>query len=156
MNWDGPILTDSGGFQVMSLAELRKLTEEGVSFRSHIDGARHMLTPERSMEIQRLLGSDIVMAFDECTPFPADEKTAEASMELSMRWAGGRARRSGIGRGMRCSGSSRGRSFLNFVPGKRRETKGNRLSRLCGRRACGGRGAGGDVRGAGPCAGDAA
>jgi queuine tRNA-ribosyltransferase len=87
MNWDGPILTDSGGLQVMSLAELRKLTEEGVSFRSHIDGARHMLTPERSMEIQRLLGSDIVMAFDECTPFPADEKTAKASMELSMRWA---------------------------------------------------------------------
>jgi queuine tRNA-ribosyltransferase len=87
MNWDGPILTDSGGFQVMSLAELRKLTEEGVSFQSHIDGARYMLTPERSMEIQRLLGSDIVMAFDECTPFPADEKTAKASMELSMRWA---------------------------------------------------------------------
>ncbi len=87
MNWDRPILTDSGGFQVMSLAELRKLTEEGVSFRSHIDGARHLLTPERSMEIQRLLGSDIVMAFDECTPFPADEKTARASMELSMRWA---------------------------------------------------------------------
>lgn len=88
MNWDRPILTDSGGFQVMSLADLRKLTEEGVSFQSHIDGARHMLTPERSMEIQRLLGSDIVMAFDECTPFPADEKTARGSMELSMRWAG--------------------------------------------------------------------
>ncbi len=87
MNWDRPILTDSGGFQVMSLADLRKLTEEGVSFQSHIDGARHMLTPERSMEIQRLLGSDIVMAFDECTPFPADEKTARGSMELSMRWA---------------------------------------------------------------------
>ncbi|ARE39280.1 tRNA-guanine transglycosylase [Rhodovulum sp. P5] len=87
MNWDKPILTDSGGFQVMSLAELRKLTEEGVTFRSHIDGSRHMLSPESSMEIQRLLGSDIVMAFDECTPFPADEVTARASMELSMRWA---------------------------------------------------------------------
>ncbi|MBN2758941.1 MAG: tRNA guanosine(34) transglycosylase Tgt [Rhodobacteraceae bacterium] len=87
MNWDRPILTDSGGFQVMSLANLRKLTEEGVQFASHIDGSRHMLTPERSMEIQRLLGSDIVMAFDECTPFPADEATARASMELSMRWA---------------------------------------------------------------------
>ena len=69
MNWDRPILTDSGGFQVMSLANLRKLTEEGVRFASHVDGSRHMLTPERSMEIQRLLGSDIVMAFDECTPF---------------------------------------------------------------------------------------
>ncbi|NBB96631.1 MAG: tRNA guanosine(34) transglycosylase Tgt [Alphaproteobacteria bacterium] len=88
MNWDRPILTDSGGFQVMSLANLRKLSEEGVRFASHIDGSRHMLTPERSMEIQRLLGSDIVMAFDECTPFPADEATARASMELSMRWAG--------------------------------------------------------------------
>ena len=87
MNWDRPILTDSGGFQVMSLASLRKMTEEGVQFASHIDGARHMLTPERSMEIQRLLGSDIVMSFDECTPWPADEKTARASMELSMRWA---------------------------------------------------------------------
>ncbi len=87
MNWDRPILTDSGGFQVMSLADLRKLTEEGVSFQSHIDGARHLLTPERSMEIQKLLGSDIVMAFDECTPFPADEKVARGSMELSMRWA---------------------------------------------------------------------
>ena len=87
MNWNRPILTDSGGFQVMSLASLRKLTEEGVRFASHIDGSRHMLTPERSMEIQRLLGSDIVMSFDECTPWPADEKTARASMELSMRWA---------------------------------------------------------------------
>ncbi len=87
MNWQRPILTDSGGFQVMSLTELRKLTEEGVTFRSHIDGAMHHLSPERSMEIQRLLGSDIVMAFDECTPFPATREQAEASMRLSMRWA---------------------------------------------------------------------
>jgi queuine tRNA-ribosyltransferase len=87
MNWDRPILTDSGGFQVMSLADLRKLTEEGVTFRSHIDGAEHHLNPESSMEIQRLLGSDIVMAFDECTPFPATREAAEASMRLSMRWA---------------------------------------------------------------------
>ncbi len=87
MNWGGPILTDSGGFQVMSLAGLRKLTEEGVRFQSHIDGSMHMLSPERSMEIQRLLGSDIVMAFDECTPHPATEDEARASMELSMRWA---------------------------------------------------------------------
>ncbi|MEM8842631.1 MAG: tRNA guanosine(34) transglycosylase Tgt, partial [Pseudomonadota bacterium] len=76
------------GFQVMSLADLRKLTEEGVSFKSHIDGSKHMLSPESSMEIQRLLGSDIVMAFDECTPFPCTEAEAETSMALSMRWAG--------------------------------------------------------------------
>ena len=87
MGWERPILTDSGGFQVMSLAELRQLSEEGVRFRSHIDGSAQLLTPERSMEIQRLLGSDIVMAFDECTPFPAEEGVARASMALSMRWA---------------------------------------------------------------------
>lgn len=87
MNWDKPILTDSGGFQVMSLAGLRKLTEEGVRFSSHIDGSKHMLTPERSMEIQRLLGSDIVMCFDECPALPADRKRIEDSMRLSMRWA---------------------------------------------------------------------
>jgi queuine tRNA-ribosyltransferase len=87
MNWQGPILTDSGGFQVMSLNALRKMSEEGVKFKSHIDGSAHFLSPERSMEIQKLLGSDVVMCFDECTPFPADEKTARTSMELSMRWA---------------------------------------------------------------------
>ena len=87
MNWSKPILTDSGGFQVMSLAGLRKLTEEGVAFKSHIDGSRHMLTPERSMEIQRLLGSDIVMCFDECPALPAEEKAVAESMRLSMRWA---------------------------------------------------------------------
>lgn len=87
MNWQRPILTDSGGFQVMSLAGLRKLTERGVTFKSHVDGSKHEITPERSMDIQRLLGSDIVMCFDECTPFPADEKTVLDSMQLSMRWA---------------------------------------------------------------------
>ncbi len=87
MNWDGPILTDSGGFQVMSLASLRKLTEEGVRFSSHIDGSKHMLTPERSMEIQALLGSDIVMAFDECPALPASDDVVEKSMQMSMRWA---------------------------------------------------------------------
>lgn len=87
MNWDRPILTDSGGFQVMSLAGLRKLTEQGVTFKSHIDGSRHELTPERSMEIQRLLGSDIVMCFDECPALPADRKRIAESMRLSMRWA---------------------------------------------------------------------
>ena len=87
MNWHGPILTDSGGYQVMSLTDLRKLTEEGVKFKSHIDGSVHNLTPEYSMEIQRLLGSDIVMSFDECTPFPTTQEQAKSSMDLSMRWA---------------------------------------------------------------------
>lgn len=87
MNWERPILTDSGGFQVMSLAGLRKLTEKGVTFKSHIDGSKHELTPERSMEIQRLLGSDIVMCFDECPALPADRDRIAESMRLSMRWA---------------------------------------------------------------------
>ena len=87
MNWHGPILTDSGGFQVMSLSKLRKLSEERVEFQSHLDGSRYHLTPERSMEIQALLGSDIQMAFDECTPHPVTHEGAKTSMELSMRWA---------------------------------------------------------------------
>ena len=87
MNWERPILTDSGGFQVMSLAALRKLTERGVTFKSHIDGSKHEITPERSMEIQALLGSDIVMCFDECPALPADRTRIAESMELSMRWA---------------------------------------------------------------------
>ncbi|MGB3806793.1 MAG: tRNA guanosine(34) transglycosylase Tgt [Erythrobacter sp.] len=87
MNWDRPILTDSGGYQVMSLSDLNKLTEDGVEFRSHIDGSKHMLTPERSMEIQRLLGSDIVMAFDECPRADRPRDEIAASMEMSMRWA---------------------------------------------------------------------
>ena len=87
MNWPRPILTDSGGFQVMSLGSLVKLNEEGVSFQSHLDGSRHFVSPERSIEIQRLLGSDIVMAFDECTKFPATHEQAAGSMRLSMRWA---------------------------------------------------------------------
>lgn len=87
MNWSGPILTDSGGFQVMSLADLRKLTEEGVRFKSHVDGSDHMISPETSMEIQRALGSDIVMCFDECPALPADRERITDSMRLSMRWA---------------------------------------------------------------------
>jgi queuine tRNA-ribosyltransferase len=86
-NWPRAILTDSGGYQVMSLAELRNIDEHGVTFRSHLDGTKMELTPERSIEIQRLLGADITMAFDECTPFPAAEDEARQSMELSMRWA---------------------------------------------------------------------
>ncbi|WP_116963983.1 tRNA guanosine(34) transglycosylase Tgt [Fastidiosibacter lacustris] len=87
MRWQGPILTDSGGFQVFSLGALRKLTEQGVTFRSPLDGAKVFLDPEISMKIQRDLGSDIVMCFDECTPYPATELEAQKSMELSMRWA---------------------------------------------------------------------
>ncbi len=87
MNWDRPILTDSGGYQVMSLSDLRKITEDGVTFKSHLDGSKHLLTPERSMEIQRLLGSEIVMAFDECPRADAPREVIEKSMQMSMRWA---------------------------------------------------------------------
>ena len=87
MNWHKPILTDSGGFQVFSLGAMRKITEKGVEFRSPVNGEKIMLTPERSMEVQRSLGSDIVMIFDECTPYPATHKEAKTSMELSLRWA---------------------------------------------------------------------
>ncbi len=87
MHWDGPILTDSGGFQVFSLGDLRKITEEGVHFRSPIDGSKVFMGPEESMQVQRELGSDIVMIFDECTPYPADRTQARESMELSLRWA---------------------------------------------------------------------
>lgn len=87
MNWPGPILTDSGGYQVMSLSGLRQIGEEGVTFRSHLDGSPHLLTPERAVEIQHLLGSTITMQLDECTPYPATEDVAERSMRLSLRWA---------------------------------------------------------------------
>jgi queuine tRNA-ribosyltransferase len=87
MGWDGPILTDSGGYQVMSLSKLRRIEERGVTFQSHIDGATHLLTPERAIEVQCLLGADIQMVLDECTPFPVTHDEARFSMELSMRWA---------------------------------------------------------------------
>lgn len=87
MNWDRPILTDSGGFQVFSLADLRDITEDGVTFRSHIDGSKHFISPEKSMEIQNALGSDIMMAFDECAPYPCEYDYAKKSMEMTTRWA---------------------------------------------------------------------
>src|SRR4030066_1382739 len=87
MNWDGPILTDSGGFQVFSLSPLRKISDEGVEFRSHLDGSTHFLTPELVMEIQGALGSDIAMAFDECTPYPATYEYALKSLQLTTKWA---------------------------------------------------------------------
>jgi queuine tRNA-ribosyltransferase len=87
IRWEGPIRTDAGGFQVMSLSKIREVSEEGVRFASHIDGSRHMLTPERAVEIQCLLGSDIQMQLDECIELPAERKEAERAMELSLRWA---------------------------------------------------------------------
>lgn len=87
MNWDRPILTDSGGFQVFSLGELRKITEEGVEFRSHLDGGKHFLSPEKAIEVENALGADIIMAFDECAPYPADHKYVKNSLERTTRWA---------------------------------------------------------------------
>ena len=113
MNWSGPILTDSGGFQVMSLAGLRKISETGVTFSSHIDGTRYELTPERSMEIQSLLGSDIQMVFDECTPYPADHETARKSMELSMRWAA----RSRVAFDSHTDGGATGQAAFGIIQG---------------------------------------
>ncbi len=86
MNWDGPILTDSGGFQVYSLSEVRKIKEEGVTFRSHVDGSKHLFTPENVMDTQRIIGADIIMAFDECTPYPCDYKYARRSLDMTHRW----------------------------------------------------------------------
>src|SRR5579872_1871276 len=87
MSWPRPILTDSGGFQVFSLSDLRKVTDEGVAFRSHIDGSSHFFSPEHSMDVQIALGSDIAMAFDECTEYPADRTRARASLDTTLRWA---------------------------------------------------------------------
>ena len=87
MNWHSPILTDSGGFQLFSLAKLAKITEEGYAFQSHIDGSRHLLSPEKSMETQHCLGSDIIMCLDQCTPYPATRKEAQQALELTIRWA---------------------------------------------------------------------
>ena len=108
MNWPKPILTDSGGYQVMSLSSLRDISEEGVRFRSHIDGSEHFLSPERAMEIQRLLGSDIRMVLDECPPFPSTEKEIESSLALSLRWAKRSKDAFGEGEGGACFGIVQG------------------------------------------------
>jgi queuine tRNA-ribosyltransferase len=108
IRWDGPILTDSGGFQIMSLSKIRKIREEGATFQSHIDGSKHFLSPERAMEIQRLLGSDIQMQLDQCIEFPHTEKAAVKAMELSLRWA----ERSRV-----AFGSQRGRGNFGIVQG---------------------------------------
>jgi queuine tRNA-ribosyltransferase len=114
MNWQRPILTDSGGFQVMSLSSLRKITEEGVRFRSHIDGHEEFLSPERSMEIQRLLGSDIQMVFDECPALPATYADIEKSMALSMRWAARSKAAFGEQPGHACFGIVQGGTFADL------------------------------------------
>ncbi len=112
MNWPHPILTDSGGFQVMSLSKLRRISEEGVMFQSHIDGSKHHLTPERSIEIQCLLGSDIQMILDECTPYPCERGEAERSMRLSLRWAE---------RSARAFGNRPGQALFGIVQGSTHE-----------------------------------
>ena len=114
MNWQRPILTDSGGFQVMSLAQLRKISEEGVRFQSHIDGHAEFLSPERSMEIQRLLGSDIQMVFDECPALPAEHAAIEKSMELSMRWAARSKTAFGEQPGRACFGIVQGGTYADL------------------------------------------
>ncbi len=115
MRWDGPILTDSGGFQVMSLSKIRKITEEGVGFQSHLDGSRHMLSPERSIEIQCQLGSDIQMQFDECIELPAERKEVERAMQLSLRWAERSLRE--FERQRSCGGATHGQALFGIVQG---------------------------------------
>ncbi len=132
MGWDRPILTDSGGYQVMSLSDLTKKTENGVTFASHLDGSRHLITPERSMEIQALLGSDIHMAFDECTSFPATYDAAKASMERSMRWAQ-RSRGAFCGTGA-LFGIQQGSMFEDLRAQSSRDLTGHWFRRLCRRR----------------------
>ena len=112
MNWQKPILTDSGGYQVMSLAKIAKVKEEGVQFQSHIDGSAHMLSPERSIEIQDLLGADISMIFDECLSYPASRETTLTSMELSLRWAERSKRAFVPGRGRALFGIEIGRAHV--------------------------------------------
>jgi queuine tRNA-ribosyltransferase len=121
MGWERPILTDSGGFQVMSLSKLRKITEDGVRFRSHIDGSEEFLSPERAMEIQRLLGSDIQMVLDECAPYPATEAQIETSLSLSMRWAKRSRRAFGEQPGHACFGIVQGGTFAHLRSRSARE-----------------------------------
>ena len=136
MHWEGPILTDSGGFQVFSLATLRKITEEGVSFRSPVNGDPVMLTPERSMQVQRDLDSDIVMIFDECTPYPATEEEARRSMELSLRWAArSRAEFDRLRESASAVRHRAGRHVFSPARGVDRRTDAHRLRRLRDRRA---------------------
>ncbi len=145
IGWEKPILTDSGGFQVMSLAKLRKVTPDGVTFQSHLDGSTHELTPARSMEIQRLLGSTIQMQLDECVSYPHTDEEAERAMRLSLDWAARSREAFGEQPGHACFGIVQG----GIVPDLRRQSCRRadpyRLRRLCHRRAGGGRGPGADA-----------
>ena len=146
MRWPHPILTDSGGFQVMSLSALRKVAEAGVTFRSHIDGAMVELTPERAIEVQNLLGSDIAMQLDECVSLPAERTEIERAMRLSLRWAE-RCKRAfeSAGPGRALFGIVQGGDDHALREAKRARADRHRLSRLCHRRPCRRRGAGGDA-----------
>src|SRR6201985_3448727 len=148
--WNGPMLTDSGGFQVMSLAQLRKLSEHGVTFRSHIDGAKVELTPERSIEVQRLLGSDIAMQLDECVRLPAERSDIERAMQLSLRW-GERSRRAfeSAASGTMLFGIAQG----GDVPELRRASARGMVDTGFHGYAIGGPGGGGPPEG-GPCMGE--
>ncbi len=137
MNWPHPILTDSGGFQVWSLAERRKITEQGVTFASPIDGSKVFMGPEESMAVQRSLGSDIVMIFDECTPYPATEDQARQSMELSLRWAE-RSRRAHEGNPSALFGIVQGGMHEALRRALGPGTGGDRFRRLRHRRSVGG------------------
>ena len=149
MDWPGPILTDSGGFQVMSLAKLRKLDADGVTFQSHLDGATLRLTPARAMQIQHLLDATITMALDECTAFPATEAEARASMELSMRWAA-LSRQAFIPRpGYALFGIVQGSVYPAVARRLGARADATRLRRLRGRRPGDRRGPGDDLRRAG-------
>ena len=143
MGWERPILTDSGGFQVMSLAKLRKITEDGVRFRSHIDGAEFFLSPERAMEIQRLLGSDIQMVLDECPPFPASKADIEKSLALSMRWARRSKAAFGEQPGRACFGIVQGGVFADL---RRRSAEALSRSASTAMRSAGWRSAKGNRR----------
>ena len=144
MHWDGPILTDSGGYQVMSLAKLRSIAEGGVTFQSHIDGASVELTPRRAIEVQCLLGADIQMVFDDCTPHPATREEAEASMELSLRWAdrSKEAFQSMAAPGQALFGIVQGSTYADLRETKRQGPAIDRLRRLRGWRTRGRRGSG--------------
>ena len=145
--WNGPMLTDSGGFQVMSLAQLRKLSERAVTFRSHIDGTSYELSPERSIEVQRLLGSDIAMQLDECVRLPAERSDIERAMQLSLRW-GERSKRAfeSAPSGTHAVRHRAGRRRPRAAAGQRARNGRYRLSRLRHRRPGGRRTAGGDAR----------
>ena len=147
MHWPLPILTDSGGFQVMSLAPLRKVTEAGVTFRSHVDGAMVELSPERAVEVQILLGADIAMQLDECVRLPAERADIERAMHLSLRWAERckRAFEKAPRRAARCSGSCRAATMNDCARRARARLVEHRFPRLRDRRTGRGRGRGGNA-----------